>query len=363
MNDNLLNRNIRLLLFYILLVVALYYGKPFLVPVIIAALLSMLLLPVTEKLERKGWGKGLSITLSVFILLLIITIIVALLSWQISDLAKDAPNIEKNITERVQQVREKITGALGISPQKQQQIIKEQQQSGTSQLSGIISGAFTSIAGLLAHVILVFVYIFLFLYYRLHLKAFLLKIVSKEDQQNTKDIVQDCRKVVQKYLSGMATMIGCLWVMYSIGFTIVGVQNAFFFAVLCGLLEIVPFIGNLTGVTLTAIMSLAQGGDTTMLIGILITYAIVQFIQSYFLETLVVGRGVNINPLFTIAGLVIGELIWGIPGLVLAIPLVAISKIIFDHIQPLKPYGVLLGENKQNSSKLQEKIKSLFRKK
>ena len=73
-------------------------------------------------------------------------------------------------------------------------------------------------------------------------------------------------------------------------FLIAGVKNAFFFAILCGLLEIVPFVGNISGTALTIIASLATGGSSNVIIGILIVYGLVQFIQTYILEPLVVGR-------------------------------------------------------------------------
>ena len=151
-------------------------------------------------------------------------------------------------------------------------------------------------------------------------------------------------------------MIVCLWIMYSIGFSIVGVKYAILFAIICGLLEIVPFVGNLAGNLLTVLMVVVQGGGTGMVVGVVITYLIVQFLQTYLLEPLVVGAEVNINPLFTIMILVIGELIWGIPGMVLAIPLLGIIKIICDHVPALKPYGYLIGSDKKRRS-------SLFRKK
>ena len=157
-------------------------------------------------------------------------------------------------------------------------------------------------------------------------------------------------------------MIVCLWVLYSIGFSIVGVKNAFFFAILCGLLEIVPFVGNLTGSMLTALMALAQGGGAPVLIGVLITYGTVQLFQSYVLEPLVVGSNVNINPLFTIVILIVGELVWGIAGMVLAIPLLGIFKIICDHVEPLKPYGYLIGGDRKNKSgKWIDKLKAVFK--
>jgi predicted PurR-regulated permease PerM len=95
-----------------------------------------------------------------------------------------------------------------------------------------------------------------------------------------------------------------------------------------------------------------------MVIGVLVTYGLVQFFQSYVLEPLVVGAEVNINPLFTIVGLVAGEMIWGIPGMILAIPLMGVVKIICDHIEPLQLYGQLIGSDKKKGSEFKKKIKS-----
>ena len=188
-----------------------------------------------------------------------------------------------------------------------------------------------------------------------------MRLVPKSQEANAQKTVNSTQKVAQKYLTGLFMMIVCLWIMYTIGFTIVGVKNPVFFAIICGLLEIVPFIGNLTGTAITILMSLAQGGGTDMVIGIVITYAIVQFLQTYILEPLVVGAEVNINPLFTIIGLVAGELLWGIPGMILAIPIMGIAKIICDHVEPLKPYGYLVGQDKKEGN-IRKKMEALTNK-
>ena len=157
-------------------------------------------------------------------------------------------------------------------------------------------------------------------------------------------------------------MIVILWIMYGIGFSVAGVKNALFFAILCGLLEIVPFVGNITGTALTIIASMATGGSLNVIIGILIVYGLVQFIQTYILEPLVVGEEISINPLFTIIGLVVGELVWGIPGMVVALPVLGMLKVIFDNIDPLKPYGFLIGSQKKENN-FKDKMKKFFHKK
>ncbi|MDQ3682910.1 MAG: AI-2E family transporter, partial [Bacteroidota bacterium] len=258
-----------------------------------------------------------------------------------------ASQIEENLTKKLKETVHYIGETFGITEQKQYELLKKQQESTTGKLGSRISQLLAGIGGFLAHFLLVLVYIFLFLYYRLHLKKFVLLLVKKEDQETSNEIMHSSGKVIQKYLTGLALMILGLWIMYSIGFSIVGVKNPIFFAILCGLLEIVPFFGNLVGTVITVITTIGQGGSMDMIVGILITYAIVQLTQTYLLEPLVVGAEVNINPLFTIAGIVVGELIWGIAGMIVAIPLLGITKILFDHVESLKPYGYLLGEERK----------------
>lgn len=359
MNKALLDKSVKVLLFVFLAALLLFYGKPFLVPFFIASLLAMLVLPLCVRLEKR-MSKFLAVLLSLLLLLVALSVIISVFAWQVADISDRAPEIQKNIGERLEQVKEFITNTIGISEQKQQQILRQQEQQTAGQLSSMLSGFFMSFGSILANFIVVLVYIFLFLFFRDHFQKFVLMLIPKKDQANAQEIMHDVRKVAQKYLTGLAIMIACLWVMYSIGFSIVGVDNAVFFAILCGLLEIVPFVGNLVGVSITLLMSLAQGGSMTMVLGILFTYGIVQFTQTYFLEPLVVGKEISINPVFTIVGLVAGELLWGIPGMILALPLLGIIKIICDHIDPLKPYGFLIGGEKKSRRKISDKIRKIF---
>jgi predicted PurR-regulated permease PerM len=209
---------------------------------------------------------------------------------------------------------------------------------------------------------LTLVYIFLFLFFRGKLKGFIVRMALPGQADDALKAVNEAQKVSQQYLSGLFFMIVCLWIMYTIGFTIAGVKNAFFFAIICGLLEIVPFVGNLIGTALTLGMSLVQGGGSNVLIGIVVTYALVQFIQTYLLEPLIVGAEVQINPLFTIIGLVAGEVLWGIPGMILAIPLLGIAKIICEHVPVLKPYAYLIGNDKKEDKGFKKNIKTFMKK-
>jgi predicted PurR-regulated permease PerM len=338
-----LYRPVLLLIFVFALVSGLYFAKPFLVPVCFGGLLAMLFLPISRFLENKKVSRGLSILLCILLFLITLFGLLWLISWQVNDVATEVTDIENKVKQMILNLERYVSSHFGI-PVRQQEEFLEDQAKNKSEVLANIGPAMLSFA---VDFVLVLVYIFLFMYYRSHIKKFILQLVPEKQQENTRIIIRDIQKVSQQYLTGLGLMIICLWVMYSIGFSIVGVKYAVLFAIVCGLLEIVPFVGNLTGNLLTILMVIIQGGSVGMVIGVLITYATVQFLQTYILEPLVVGAEVNINPLFTIIVLVLGELVWGIPGMVLAIPLLGIVKIICDHIESLKPYGYLVGSGRK----------------
>ncbi len=322
----------------------------------------MLFLPVSKKLEKRKVSRGLAALISILLLLIFIGGIIALLSWQMSDIAQDADQMQAHLKENIAKITQSINDKFGISATKQKEFIQKQQSEGSGGgklMMGFVSG----LSGIIVDFVLMLVYLFLLLYFRSHLKTFALKLVDEDQKANAQKVIYESSLVAQKYLSGLGAMIVMLWVMYGIGFSIVGVKSALFFAVLCGLLEIVPFVGNVIGTSLTLLMVLTQGGSSGMIIGVLITYGIVQFVQTYILEPLVVGAEVNINPLFTIMVLVVGELIWGLPGMILAIPLLGIVKIVCDNVEGLKPYGYLIGKEKKEKkgNGVVGKIKKWFR--
>jgi predicted PurR-regulated permease PerM len=297
-------------------------------------------------MESKKVPRGLAVFICLLGLLLFIAAIGALVGWQVSALLEDVALIKSKFFEITSKLQQSIFYHFGISLSEQSQLLKNQQSSVTAMIESL-AGSLSSVG---TGAVLTFVYVYFLLYYRTHIKSFILQLSPSDQQQETEQVILRAANVSQQYLVGMAKMIVCLWIMYGIGFSILGVKNAIFFAVLCGLLEIVPFIGNITGTVITVLVTTVNGGSPAMLGGIVVTYGIVQLIQGWVLESLILGPQVKINPLFTIIALVIGNIIWGIPGIVLAIPLMAMFKILCDHIDSLKSYGFLIGETSSATS-------------
>lgn len=347
---------IKKLLVVFLLFSGIYFAKDFLMPLCIGGILATLFLPFCNWLEQKKTPKGFAVFFSLIGLLVVIGILVSLLGYKVSELFNDIVSVKQKGIVIGTRIQNYIFNHLNITVEEQYKIIKNEQPS----YSNLMQSTLSSISYTLTSIVLVLVYFVFLLYYRNHIKNFLLKISPNSEKANMEEVIHKAACISQQYLLGLSKMIFLLWIMYGIGFSIIGIENAFFFAILCGLLEIVPFVGNLTGTTLTVLVSAIHGASIEVIIGILIVYGSVQLIQGWVLEPLILGPQVKINSLFTIIALVLGELLWGIPGIILAIPLTAIFKIVCDHIELLKPYGFLIGEIEMSKKEigLVNKLKS-----
>lgn len=342
-----------------LIVAGLYFAKPFLMPLTVAAVLATLFLPFCKWMEAKHMPKGLAVTFCLLVLVFCVAVVITLLGWQVSSLTNDVELLKLRATEIFTGIQQYIFDHFGIPPDKQSDIIKNEQPS----VAVIMTKLGGSLMYLFSNFILILAYVFLLLYYRSHIRRFFIKLSPVAQHAETEEMLFSIAHVSQQYLLGLSKMILCLWIMYSIGFSIIGVKNFLFFAILCGLLEIVPFIGNITGTTVTVLVAAVQGASPLMLAAIIGTYALIQFIQGWILEPLIVGPQVKINPFTTVIALVLGELLWGIPGIFLAIPVIAMVKIVCDHIAPLKPYGFLIGEieSRRDEPALIRKIKRMYK--
>lgn len=335
-----LNTPLKKLLLLFLVVLGLYYAKVFLMPLCFGGILATLFLPFCNWLQQKRIPKFIAVLICLFTIVFLIGGVITLFGWKISGLVKDVEVLKQRAIDSGVHLQTYIFNRFGLSIADQISILKKEQPSYANMMQ-IMAG---SLSSFFANLVLVIIYFIFLLYYRNHIKQFLLKLSLEKNKLEIENIIQTTAKFTQQYLLGLFKMIICLWILYGIGFSLLGVENAIFFAILCGFLEIVPYVGNPTGTFLTVFIAALHGAELSLLSGIIIVYIIVQTFQGWVLEPVILGPQVKINPLFTILALVLGQLLWGISGIVLAIPLTAILKIVFDHIESLKPYGFLIGE-------------------
>jgi predicted PurR-regulated permease PerM len=333
-------------LFIILSAAILYFAKPVLVPLAIAGMFALVFMPLCRWLEKKGCHTVVAALVCGLVFSLLVAGIILFIIWHVQHIAADFSDLKQHFTDYLHGFRKYLHDRFGMDTLKKDSPLPIPVQPNTDGIGKMAAFLMGMIISFVIDLLLVLVYMIMLLCLRHQVKSFILRIAALDAKGKTEIVLTQSAQVVQQYLWGLSIVIVCLWIMYSIGFTLVGVNTPIFFAILCGILEIVPFVGNITGSTLTCLMALSQGGGFKMVAGVLLTYSLIQGIQFYIISPLVMRTQVSIHPLFTIVVLFAGDLIWGIPGMILAIPALGIVKIVCDHIESLQAVGHLLGENR-----------------
>ena len=337
------------------LFLSLIEAQGFLAPLVLSIVLALLMIPLSNKLENLGLGRGISSLLCTIFLLVISLGIFALLSYQVKSFVSDWENIKEQMRPKIEQAEEYLYEHTAMNKE-DFEAYKEQNDLTTIGMDGS-SGrrAFSFMKGVLGFIsnyLLVFIYIFFLLNYRKKFKVFFLKLAPQQQQDKARKVIGNTATLVQQYLIGKSFLIILLTVLYSIGLGISGVNNFILISFIGAFLSLVPFIGNIFAFGLALVFGFLTTGDTSVLIGIIITFTIVQFIESYILQPYVVGDKVNLHPFLVILSIIAGNMVWGIMGMILAIPVLGIFNIIMNHVPPLHPFGYLLSTEKKNEEKL-----------
>lgn len=333
-----------ILLFFILTTILLYYGKSFLVPLLFSILFSMLLLPVCRWLESKGVTRIWSTLIGILIIIAFITGIVAIIVGQGAALTEDLPQMQAKAQQMVEKAQQSVETNYGISPKEQAQYIKKGIDSLSESGNTFFKGVFSTLFGLLSSLVLILLYFFFIMWKREKYKEFLLKLVKDENREKVSGELRKISHVSGRYLIGRLISMGFLAVVYMIGFSIIGLPNGLLLALVAVLPTIVPYIGAFVGGFFPMAIALVAG-TPDMVLPTLILLVVAQVIDNNIIEPLVEGEVMDISPIFTIIAIVLGEMLWGIAGMILFIPIFAIIKIVFDHIPSLHPYSFLLNND------------------
>lgn len=208
----------------------------------------------------------------------------------------------------------------------------------------MIGATVLSVSSVLLFLVFVLIESFFILQYRRHLKKFLLSLFSTTHAPVVYDIIEQVQNIVRKYILGLMLQVLIVAALCFAAFSVIGIKYALLLGIIAGLFNIIPYIGILTAFIFTMAIAVGSAASATQIVLAAGSMIGVHLVDSNFLLPVVVGSKVKINPLITLLGVILGEMVWGIPGMFLSIPMIAIIKIIFDRIESLQPWGYLLGE-------------------
>lgn len=323
-----------------LLSFALFNLKGIMAPLAFSMIIAILLNPLVGRLQRKGMPKVVAIAISLSLAFIIVGGILYFISTQIMSFGENLPQLKIKFNEHISQLQQWVAANLKFSIVKQQKALAELGNSGKS----LLGTALGSALGTLGLIFLVPIYVFLLLFYKTLLLNFFHEIFAEENSVKVSEVLVETKSAIQSYMVGLLLEALVVAVMNSVALLLLGVDYAILIGVMGALLNMLPYVGGIVAIALPVIIaSVTKDGFSTQ-IGVIGAYTLIQFIDNNFLVPFLVSSRVKINAFFSIVVVLLGGALWGVAGMFLSIPFVAILKIIFDRLPEMRPWGKLLGD-------------------
>jgi predicted PurR-regulated permease PerM len=327
-----------MILGYILII-----GKAILIPLTFSILFSFLLRPPTAFFERLIRNQVLAILLTFLLFSAVLAGMIAAFAYQLVDIVQALPSIGKKVTQGLDQIFLWLKENFAISPPSWSEWVQENASTLIETPFSIVSQSLSSSTAVIAGLGLTLIFTFFFLLYRTSFKNFIIYQFNKSHQDQAKSVILEIQDMLQSYLQGLGTVILILAVLNSTGLWLIGIAYPVFWGVLAAFLAVIPYIGTMLGGLFPFLYALATATSLWQPVAVIILYQAIQQIEGNFITPRIVGSSVQINPLVAMISLFVFGMIWGIAGIILSIPAMAVIKIIFDEFDGLKPLGVLLG--------------------
>ncbi|MCY4780217.1 AI-2E family transporter [Sphingobacterium sp. UT-1RO-CII-1] len=327
-----------------LILAFMYATQSLLVPLLFSILIAISLFPLASFLERIRLPRAVAAIVSVVVAIAIITLLGWFIIHQSIIIGKNA----SSITYKVLSVIERgIVWAEQTFNVQRNDLVAQVQEQGEKIMSNagtVLTNTFGSISGLIAGMVMVPIFTFFLLYYRDFFREFFFKAFKSSSNKKVNDTLNKVYDVVQNYLLGLITVMGIVAILNTLGLIILGIEYAWFFGTLASLLMLLPYIGIAIGSILPALFALAVKDNAWYAIGVVAWFQVVQFLEGNIITPNIVGGKVSINPLMALITLLLGGMLFGLSGLILALPLTATIKVIFDAIPSMEAFGFLIGE-------------------
>jgi predicted PurR-regulated permease PerM len=318
-------------------------AKLFLYPLALAVLFAYLLYPVANFLEKNRFPRLMAILISVLLFMVIVGGAVLIIYKRVIGFVGDFPGFRDKALSNIDILETQLGLLIGNVDVNIMAFLRERIAGLFDASNDFFNRAFTATTGTVFRLAILPIFIFMFLYYRTKFAYFILKLVPVEKHHIALNALRGVSKVTSKYMGGMSTVVIILCIVDSLAFILIDVKYPIIFGVIAGLWSFIPYFGTLIGYSFPFVFSLLAVGTPNIAIKVIITYFIVHLTENYILTPNIVGNAVKVNALVIILGMIAAGMVWGLPGMFVIVPFLAMVKVICQHVPSLHAYVYLLG--------------------
>ncbi|WP_225975455.1 AI-2E family transporter [Panacibacter ginsenosidivorans] len=318
--------------------IILYFGKTLFIPLFLGLLIAIVMYPVCKWFEKHGWSRYLAIAACLLIITLLFSSLFILLAWQLNVFSEDAPAILSKLEVSVQQMQTWMSNNIGVATDLKNNWVER--FSGT--IGSVLQSTLQTTINTLFILFLTPVYTALFMYHRKTFVQYIKLITPGNYQHQLDNILQQTIHTYFNYIKGMVLVYLIVGILNSIGLFALGVKHPVLFGMLCAIMTIIPYIGIFISALLPISVVWLETGNILYPVGVIAVFSFVQYLEANVIFPKVVGTQLHVSTFAMLVAIIAGGIVWGVSGMILFIPFVAILKIISDNIEEWKPINVLL---------------------
>lgn len=335
-------RLLQILFFSLLL---LYVGRSLFVPMLFGLFIAIVMYPVCKWLEVKGMSKTIAITIALSIVVLLFLALVFLLGWQLSLFRQDIPQLVQRIKPLLIQLQDGVNSRFNITVDMQDAWLHNTMLNGSGNVGQWLQNTFSFTAAVLFSLFLIPIYAALFLYHRKTFVKVLHRLVGSRLQVQIDNMLHEIIHTYFNYIKGMVMVYIIVGVLNSLGLLALGIKHAVLFGMLTAIMTIIPYVGIIVSALLPISVAFITTNSIWYPLGVVAVFSFVQYLEANIIFPKVVGKQLNVSTWATLVAIIAGGIIWGVSGMVLFIPFVAILKIVTDHIKDWQALNLLLSRN------------------
>ena len=339
---NFLPTSLRYLQFIFISLVLLYFGKTLFVPLLFGLLVAFLAYPVCKWLESKRWKRPFAISVVIFVVVLIFLFLLLLLIYELNIFLHDLPLITNKLKAHAPGIQQWVMNNTGMNFDTQLNWFNTLVSGAQNGLSSYLKSLFNATVSTIFILIMIPVYASLFLYHRETFVKYLQSLFGQIYHDELQQILRRSILTYFHFVKGTFFVYLIVGVLNSIGLLLLGIPHAILYGMLTAFMTIIPYIGILISASMPVTVALITKDSLWNPVGVVLLFTFVQYLEANVIFPRVVGAQLNLSTWSTLVAIIVGTLLWGVAGMILFIPMLAILKIVSDQVEGLKSINILL---------------------
>ncbi len=327
-------------------VLLLYLGRTVFIPLLYGAMVAMIAFPVCRRMEKK-LSRGISIGLSLMLVFSVFFLVLLLFFWEAQVLFHQAPVIREKLIVAGMQWQEWVESVFGWDARAQMEWWQGTLNGMTGSLSKVVNASVNVLFGLLFNVVIIPVFAALLLYNREQYTEALRSMLSSEIRDRLPSILHNAVNSFFNYIVGMLKVYVIVGVLNSLGLMLLGIEDAWLYGMITAVMTMIPYIGIIVSASLPVAVAWVTKDSIIYPLGVVAVFAVVQYLEANVIFPKVVGTQLNLNTLASLLAILLGGLLWGVAGMILFLPFIAVLKIVSDEVPGWETLRLLLGNGKK----------------